>query len=175
MIIPRAAQIAFFPVAAVLAVGAYLGLRPTDESRIRSKLDALAVAVHITEADMQTNPIGRLAHVSGAFEPLFDRDVRVSIPELTTLGSGRRELAELVTAAPRYARTFDVDFESVTVKIDDAQTSALVGATANVKALDRENRNRNDKRAVDFRFAKTDGEWIITTVTVWPKSDAAPQ
>jgi hypothetical protein len=172
--IPRSALIGF-PLATVLAVGAYFGLRPTDESRIRGKLGALADAVHITESDMQTNPIGRLAHVSGAFEPLFDRDVRVSIPELTTLSSGRRELAELVTTAPRYVRTFDVDFDSVTVKIDDTATGALVGATANVKALDRDNRTRNDKRAVDFRFAKQDGEWIITTLSVWPKSDAAPQ
>jgi hypothetical protein len=172
--LPRSALVAF-PVAAVVAIGAYFGLRPTDESRIRSKLDALAAAVHVNEADMQTNPIGRLAHVSDAFEPLFERDVRVSIPELTTLGSGRRELAQMVTAAPRYVRTFDVGFDSVTVKIDDTQTSALVGATANVKALDRDDRTRNDKRAVDFRFAKQDGDWIITTVTVWPKSDAAPQ
>ena len=173
MNVPRRALIAL-PIALVVGAGAWYALRPTDESRIRAKLNDLAAAVRITDADMQTNPIGRLAHVSGAFEPLFDRDVRVSVPELTTLGAGRRELAQLVTGAPRYVRTFEVGFDSVTVKIDDAQTSALVGATANVRALDREGRTRNDKRAVDFRFAKPDGEWIITTLSVWPTSDAAP-
>jgi len=174
MNVPRRALLGV-ALALVLGVGAYVALRPSDDSQIRGKLKQLAVAVRITEADMQANPIGRLSHVIGALEPVLDRDVRVSVPELTTLASGRRELAELVTAAPRYVRTFDVEFDSVTVKIDDVGTSALVGVTAEVKALDRDDRSRNDRRAVDFRFAKQDGDWVITTLSVWPKSDATPQ
>jgi hypothetical protein len=161
------------PLVLVLGTGAYFAFRPSDESRIRGKLAALAAAVRIREADMQANPIGRFAHVSGALEPLLDRDVRVSVPELTTLGAGRSSLVELVAAAPRYVRAFDVDFDSVTVKLDDAASSALVGATAIVKATDRDLQSRSDKRAVDFRFAKQDGEWIVTTISVWPVGDAA--
>lgn len=160
---------------AAIVVGAlaYVALRPTDESRIRKQLARLAAAVRVTEADMQTNPIGRLAHVSGELEDLFDPDVRVSIPELTTLRSGRRPLAEIVTGAPHYVRSFEVDFTGVTVKIDEAGASAAVGATAQVRALDRDGRTRADRRAVDFRFAKQGSAWIITTVSVWAPGDAA--
>jgi hypothetical protein len=163
-------------LAVAVAVGAlgYVVLRPTDESRIRKQLSKLAAAVRVTEADMQTNPIGRLAHVSGELEELFDPDVRVSVPDLASLHSGRRELAELVTAAPHQVRTFEVDFASVTVKIDDAGASAAVGAVARARALDRDGRARTDRRAVDFRFVKQGSDWIITTVSVWPQEDAAP-
>jgi hypothetical protein len=159
-------------LAAVLGVGGYYAFRPTDESRIRKQLSKLAAAVRVTEADMQANPIGRLAHVSGELEELFDPDVRVSVSELTSLHSGRRELAEIVTAAPRSVRTFEVDFSGVTVKIDDAGASAAVGAVAEVTALDRDGRTRKDRRAVDFRFVKDGSAWIITTVSVWPPGES---
>jgi hypothetical protein len=146
-------------------------LRPSDESRIRKQLSKLAAAVRITEADVQANPIGRLAHVSGQFEDLFDPDVRVSISEVTSLHSGRRELAEIVTAAPRSVRTFDVDFTHVTVKIDDTGASAAVGASAQISSKDRDGQTQKDERAVDFRFVKNGSAWTITTVTVWPQGD----
>jgi hypothetical protein len=158
-------------VAAVLGVGGYFVLRPTDESRIRKQLSKLATAVRIKESDMQSNPIGRLAHVSGEFEELFDPDVRVSVSELTSLRSGRRELAEIVSGAPRFVRTFEVDFSGVTIKIDEAGASAAVGAIAEVSALDRDGQTRKDKRAVDFRFVKDGSAWIITTVSVWPPGE----
>jgi hypothetical protein len=162
-------------IAGLLAGATYFALRPTDESRIRAKLARLAAAVRVTEADMQVNPIGRISHVSGAFEEIFEPDVRVSVPELGTLPSGRLELAQYVAGAPHFVRTFDVDFTRVTIKIDDAHASALVGATAKVKALDRDGRNEADERAVDFRFVKEGSDWIVTTVTVWPKGEAAPE
>ena len=158
--------------AVVLGVGGYVAFRPTDEWRIRDKLAKLAAAVRVTEADVQANPIGRLAHVSGLFEPLFEPDVRVSIPELRSLESGRSELAQAVTAAPRFLRTFDVDFSDITVKLDEAGASAEVGARASVKALDRDGETRRDERAVNFHFVKKSGESIITTVSVWSKEDA---
>ena len=161
--------------AAALGAGAYFAFRPTDESRIRQQLAKLAAAVHVTDADVQTSAIGRLAHVSGLFEGLFDPDVRVSVPELGSIPPGRRALAEVMTGAPRFVRTLDVDFGSITVKLDDAGASAEVGATADVAALDREGTARKDKRAVDFRFVKQGGEWLIATVTVWTKEDARPE
>jgi hypothetical protein len=159
---------------AAIGVGSYLAFRPSDEARIRKQLSKLEAAVRVTEADMQKNPIGRLSHVSSAFEPLFDPEVRVSVPELTSLQSGRSELVELVAGAPRFVRTFEVELGSVTVKMDEAGESAAVGAIAEVKALDRDEKVREEKRAVDFRFAKQKGEWIITTVSVWAKGDASP-
>jgi hypothetical protein len=173
-LVDRRAALVFAGAVALLA-GGYFAFRPTDESRIRSQLDKLAAALRITDADMQTNAIGRLAHVSGIFATLFDPDVRASVPELASLGSGRRGLEEVVTGAPRFVRTVEVDFSAITVKLDDAATSAAVGATAHVVALDREGRTHDERRAVDFRFVKQDGDWLIATVTVWSNEDARPE
>jgi len=164
-------------VALALAVGGYLVWRPTDESRIRGQLTRLAAAVRITDADQQANPVERLARVTGQLDGLFDPEARVNIPELTDLTSehaGRRELAQLVAAAPQYVRTFAVDFTSVTIKMDPAHTTAFVGATASVSADERDGSTSQDRRAVDFHFVEKDGAWVIRTLTVWTKEDSAP-
>ena len=76
--------------------------------------------------------------------------------------------------APMAFRTAEVELASMTIKLDDAHTSAQVGARALLVATTREGERRSDRRAVDFRLAKTDGRWRITSVTVWPTSEAAP-
>jgi hypothetical protein len=162
-------------VALALAVGGYFAWRPTDESRIRSQLARLAAAVRVTEADQQANPIARLARVNGELDGLFEPDARLTIPELTSGHADRRELAALVAGAPRYVRTFDVDFTSVTLKMDAAHTTAFVGATASVKAVERDGSASQDRRAVDLHFVAKDGAWVIRTLTVWTKEDASPQ
>jgi hypothetical protein len=157
---------------AALVAGIWFATRPGDEARIREQLEKLSRVVHITDDDMQTNALGRLAHVNDALKSLVDHDVRVSVPEVPQIGSGRQELAQLITGAPRYLTTFDVDFKSVTIKLDDARVTAAVGATGDVSAHERGGRVRDDQRAIDFRFAKQDGAWIITTITVWAPDDA---
>jgi hypothetical protein len=162
-------------VAGALAVGAYFVWRPSDESRIRAQLERLAVAVRIQDADAQANPIARLAHVNGEVDALFEPEARVNVPELTDLGSGhasRRELAELVAGAPRYVKTFDVGFGSVTIKMDDARTTAFVGAIAKVNVVQRDGAVDRGERAVDVHFARNDGTWVIRTLTVWSPEDA---
>jgi hypothetical protein len=165
---------AIVAAAIAIAVGAYLLLRPTDESRIRGQLARLAAAVRITDANARVNPVGRLADVNRRLEPLFEPDVRVSIPEVPSLHAGRAELAELVASAPSLVRSFDVDFTSVTIKLDDARTTALVGATARTKLVERDGAASQDRRAVDLRFVRKDGQWVIRTLTVWSPEDAAP-
>jgi hypothetical protein len=175
--VTRARVVLAVVVAFALAVGAYFAWRPTDESRIRAQLARLAAAVRITDADGQANPIGRLATVNGQLDALFEPDARVTIPELTELTSGhagRRELAELVAGAPSYVRSFEVDFTSVTLKMDGAHTTAFVGATANVKAVERDGSTSQDRRAVDIHFVVRDGAWVIRTLSVWGKDDASP-
>jgi hypothetical protein len=173
---PRRPTAALF--AALVAVGfavvAYVLLHPTDESRIRAQLDKLAAVVRITDADAHANPIGRLAHVNDELAKLFEANVHASIPQVPSLGAGRAELAALVAGAPSYVRTFDVDFTNVTVKLDDAHTTAFVGATARVKLVERDGDASQDRRAIDLRFVHEDGEWVIRTLRVWTKDDAAP-
>jgi hypothetical protein len=160
---------------AMVAVGAYFVWRPSDESRIRAQLGRLASAVRVQDADAQANPIARLAHVNGEVADLFEPEARVNLPEVSELPSGhasRRELAELVAGAPRYVRTFDVDFGGVTIKMDDARTTAFVGATAKVNVAERDGAVDRGERAVDVHFVKNDGVWVIRTLTVWSPEDA---
>ncbi len=173
MILERRAALGVGAVA-LLGVAAYFAFRATDESRIRGKLGKLAAAVRVEESDGQANPILRHVRVSETFAALFDPDVRVSISELGSFGSGRAGLEELAAEAPRFFRTLDVDFGKVTVKLDDQASSAAVGAVAKVKATERDGQARADARAVDLRFVKRDGEWIIATVTVLDQAAAAP-
>jgi hypothetical protein len=167
---PRRAVIAALAVA--LAIGAYWLLRPTDESRIRAQISRLETAVRVTEADMQTNPIGRLAHVSGLCQSLFEPDVRVSVREIPQLRSGRQQIEEAITAAPHFVRTFSVSIDVNDVKIDDAHTNAQVEATARASAVTRDGETRRDTRSVSFQLVKRDGEWLFTTVSVWSRDDA---
>ncbi len=164
-------------VAALLAVGLVVAalFRSSDEGRIRAKLVTLTTAVRVTSDDVNANPIARFARVNDAFGAIFEPDVRVSIPELTGLGAGRRALAEAASQSPRYFTSFEVELDPVTIKMDEARTSALVAATAHLRATEPGAAKRRDERAVDFRFAKSDGEWRITSVTVWPKDEARPE
>jgi len=162
-------------VAIGLGAALYFALRPSDESRIKGQLAKLAALVHVTEDDAQTNPIGRLAHVNDALSHLVDRDVRVSVPELPSIGPGRAAMGQMITSEPRFVRTLDVDFSHVDIKLDEPHTSALVGLTARVKAKETSGQARDDERAVDLRFAKQDGEWLMTTITVWAPGDARPE
>ncbi len=52
--------------------------------------------------------------------------------------------------------------------------SAAVAAIAQLKSVDRDGERQEDRRAVDFRFAKRWGKWIITTVNVWAAGDVGP-
>jgi hypothetical protein len=172
---PRAPVLVAIVAAAIaIAVGVYLPLRPSDESRIRRQLARLAAAVRITDADASASPVGRLADVNGRLQPLFEQDVRVSIPEVASLHAGRAELAELLAGAPSSVRSFDVDFTSVTIKLDDARTTALVGATAHTRLVERDGVISRDRRAVDLRLVRKNGEWVVRTLTVWSPDDATP-
>jgi hypothetical protein len=163
------------PIAIALGGLLYVVLRPSDEARIKEQIAKLSALVRVTEDDAQTNPIGRMAHVSDALGALVDRDVRVSVPDLPSLGSGRQPLVELITSEPHFLRTLDADFSHVQIKLDEPHTSAMVGLTARVKAKEIGGSQREDERAVDLRFAKQDGAWIVTTITVWAPGDARPE
>jgi hypothetical protein len=160
--------------AILVAITVYFAFfRPSDEDRIRSQLSRLAEAVEVTEGG--SNPILRKARLDDAFGKVFDEDVRVSIPELSTLKSGRGGLVALAMQASVWARSAHLEFSHIEIKLDDARASAKVGAKADVRVVDGHGSTRRDDRAVDFRFAKADGDWKITSVTVWRKDEARPE
>jgi hypothetical protein len=164
--------LAMIAALSVAIVGYFALFRPSDEDRIRSQLAKLAEAVEVKEPG--SNPVFRKARIDEAFGAVFDEDVHVSIPDLSTMKSGRAGLAALATQASVWARTASLEFSGIEIRLDDAHASAKVGATAIVRAEGGDRRNRREERAVDFRFAKIDGLWKITSVTVWRNDASAP-
>src|SRR5947209_1477386 len=110
----------------VLAVVAWLVFSPTEEQRIKAQLVRLATAVRLTADD--TNAITRGARIRSELEAVLDPNVRLSIPEVTSLRSGRQELATTATAASAYLRTFEVTLDELEIKLDEPKTSAKVAA-----------------------------------------------
>jgi len=152
------------------AIAAYaLLLGPSDEQRVRYQLTRLATSLTVSD-DTGTNPIAHLAHVNSEFAEIFDEDVRVHIPELTSLGQGRGELARIAAQAPMQFRSLKVSFEDVSIKFDGSGRDAHVEATANLRATRRDGGDASDRRAVTFQAVKRDGSWRISTVQVWPSA-----
>jgi hypothetical protein len=158
---------------AVLAGVVYFAVfRASDEEKIRAQLAKLSESVEVKEGG--SNPVFRKARLDADFEKIFDEDVRVSIPDLSSTKPGRANLVALAMQASVWARSASVELSKIEVKLDDAHQSAKVGATATVRAVSGSGRNERDERAVDFRFAKIDGTWKITSLTVWRKDEARP-
>jgi hypothetical protein len=159
--------------AIALMIAAYVFLfSPSDDERVRNVLVRLARAVEVSGDP--SNPITHLAHVKGEFAEIFEEDVHVTIPELTSLQSGRSELAKVATDASLIFRAASVSFAVVNLDLNEAKTSALVRATAVIHLTDRDGSSRVDKRLVNFQFAKKDNAWRFRTLTVLPKTDGEP-
>jgi hypothetical protein len=58
--------------------------------------------------------------------------------------------------------------------MDDAHTTAFVQVIGRVKLVERDGAASQDRRAVDLHFVRRDGEWVIRTLRVWTREDAAP-
>ena len=136
-------------------------LRPSDEDRIRERLDRLASAVGVREDE--TNPVARGTRLGGELGELFAPEVPVSIPEL---GGDRRELAAAATQAGAYYRSADVSFGSVTVRVEPGRTAASASATATLAGIERGGGERRDTREVSFELERIDGDWRITALRV---------
>jgi SnoaL-like domain len=150
-----------------LALGAWLVLRPRgDEAEIRAALARLASTVTVTEGDR--NPVLRGRRIDRDFADLFDQDVRVTIPELPYVPSGRAELAATAADLPTVWSRAEASFGAVTIKLDDVHASATVEGTATLVTSD-----GRETRAVSLLLRKVDGRWRIFSVTVWPK-DSVP-
>ncbi|MEO6417948.1 MAG: nuclear transport factor 2 family protein, partial [Polyangiaceae bacterium] len=160
-------------IAIALMIAGYVFLfAPSDAERIRNELTRLAAAVEVTGD--APNPISHLAHVKGELAEIFEEDVRVTIPELPQLQSGRADLAKTATDASLYFRAASVSFAVVDLDLDATKSHALVRATAVLHLTERDGSNRLEKRLVNFQLAKTDGAWRIRTLTVLPSTEGAP-
>jgi hypothetical protein len=158
-------------VVALAALGAYVwGSRTDDEGKIRADLARLAAAIHVAGGDSSPNPLLRGMKMRTDFDAIFQEDVRVNIPELTSaLPTKRVELADSATQWTMLYRSLDVDFSDIVVKFDDTKRTAHVALTATLTAKERDGQLGREKRAVNVLFYKTDDPWRIAAVTVWEK------
>jgi ketosteroid isomerase-like protein len=164
----RRALAAGAAIAGLAVIGYAVLASPTDEERIRDRLDALEAAVQV-DGDTSTNPVLRAGAVGGAFKEIFTEDVTFRIPELTSGDRGRPALARLAAQSGMYFSTLTVDFGGTDIELQGSATSARVTSVATVQGTRGGGRLERDDRAVTFTFTKQDGEWLISDVRVAPK------
>lgn len=136
---------------------------PSDEEQIRELLERLETAVVV---DGRENLLIRKARIDGEFDEIFDADVRVSIPELTSLKDGRSGLSMVATQAGSYFQTASVDIDDLELEV--GSIGANVNARASLVAT-RSGGPERDDRQVRFELSKSSGDWLITAVEVTPR------
>jgi hypothetical protein len=140
--------------------------RKSDEELIRERLDELA---HQVAVDGDENILFRGNRLKKSFSKIFVPSVRVDIPELSGLASGRDELALLAARAGTYFRHAEVDISADQIDIIQGANSATVHGSATITG-DRGRGTERDERRVTFGMAKVNDEWLIDSVTVASKS-----
>ncbi len=140
-----------------------------EEARIRSQLDALEDAVEVSAGG--ENLVLRAARIKKAFKGLFVKNVKVRIPELSNIRSGRSPLAKLAIGAPRVFEVAHLDLSELTITLDEGEKGALAFGAALLSGARHSNDFGERQRTVSLRFDKIDGAWLIVSVSVSSSAD----
>jgi hypothetical protein len=148
--------------AAVGIVALWLTIfRPSEEDRIRDVLNRFTKAVAVKPDD---NVIARAGRVNAELKETVTDDVHVDVPDLSVRVSNRKALVGSATSVSGVVTSATCELTGMTIKVDDATTTAKVDAIAIVSG-DRGGEHKVDKRPVHFLLRK-DGSWKITTIDV---------
>ena len=148
--------------AAVAALALWFTLfRPSEEDRIRGVLNRFAKAVAVKTDD---NVLARTGRVKSELKETVADDIYVDVPDLNIRTSSRPALVEGAVKAGFVFASAECELTGMTIKVDDAATTAKVDALALVTG-DRGGERKVDKRPVHFLLRK-DGTWKITTIDV---------
>jgi len=151
--------------AAVAAIALYFTVfRPSEDDRVRKVLARFAKAVTVKPDD---NILARAGRLNTELKATVSDDVFVVIPDLNIRVASRVALSENATKAGLVYQSAECDLTGMTIKIDDAATTAKVDALAVVTGS-RAGDRKVDKRPVHFLLRKDDGDWRITTIDVAP-------
>ncbi|MCA9629909.1 MAG: hypothetical protein KC766_19695 [Myxococcales bacterium] len=134
----------------------------SDEERVRGVLSRFARAISI-DAE-QTNPLARLGFVKGEFKEIVDSDIRVSVPELTSLKRGRTSLAEVAVQTGQYFRAATVEFSNCDIEVGNV--GAKADCVGHLDAVERGGQVRKDERTVHFELRQDAGAWVIQSIIV---------
>jgi hypothetical protein len=142
--------------------------RPSEEDRIRQVLARFAKAVAVKTDD---NILARTGRIKSELKETVADDIYVDIPDLDVRTTTRPALVEGALKASFVYSSVSCDLTGMTIKVDDAATTAKVDALAIVTG-ERGGEKRIDKRPVHFLLRKDEGAWKITTIDV---ATATPQ
>ena len=167
-------------VAVALVVLYFTFFRSSDEDKIRKTLTTFGQIVMVKDGD---TILSRTARLRSRMKEVVDEDVRVNVSELNIDVRGRTKLEEDAAKAGLLYAKADVDFTSVSIKIDAPEaTVATVEAVALVTSSHGGDPRRVptppggsggerqiDKRDVHFLLRKDGADWKITTIDVAAK------
>lgn len=138
---------------------------PSDEERIRQRLDRLAAAVSVKGDE---NVIVRTGRLRSEFHELLAEQASASVPELGVSRSGRRDLADAAAQAGLRFHHGQVSLVDVHVQVEPDRKSGEAKATARLSGSWGGDL-RDEVRRVTFRVDKVDGEWLVSSVAVSPR------
>ena len=147
-------------VGAVAAVG-YPVLFPSEERRIRARLDRLVETVNAPPTD-GIDALARAARIGNAFTP----DVVVDFGEGPPT-RGRETIMAVASRLQDRARTVKVSIQDVDIIVSSERSSADVDLTVIVTTSD-----STDAREFQVQMLKPDDTWLISrasAVRVLPK------
>ena len=135
--------------------------RPSEEDRVRWTVERFVKSVAVKQDE---NPLARMGRLKGAAKETTTDDIFVSVPDYNVRISDRIALVDNAGKIGLLYQTAECDLTGITVKIDEAATTAKVDATAIVTGSV-SGEKRVDKRGIHFLLRK-DGDWKITSIDV---------
>jgi ketosteroid isomerase-like protein len=159
-----------FIVLAAIGVGVFF-LWPSEERRVRARLDEIAQALSIPAKEGEIDRLARAQRVRSR----LGNDIRVDFehaqwPEI----SGRDAVAGLVARAwPQTAGGLRVELEELAVSVADDRATADARFKARLRGTDTSGEpSELDGRLVSVTFQKVDGEWLVSSARVLASDDA---
>ncbi len=135
-----------------------------EEELIRQQLSALEDTVEVHASG--ENIVLRAARIKKAFSRIFTKDVAVRIPEVAHVKSGRGELSQLASQAPRVYQSASIDLSGLSVELDDSQERATAFGDARFEGVRSSGSPMAQQRTVSLRLDKIDNDWRIVSLTV---------
>jgi hypothetical protein len=155
---------------ALAVVGVVTLAQSGDERRIRASLAELELALRSRPGE---EPRARAQRIERAFEREVAEDVRVNIPDLPSIGRGRRELADAAIRAGEDPRGVALEVHGAEVRLDEERRAAAVTLRA---VLGRPGDElHKDERSVALRYELGAAGWKIGAILVSPEARAEPE
>jgi ketosteroid isomerase-like protein len=156
----------------VVAAAALFFLWPSEERRVRERLEALAEAVSMPATETDLERLARAQRVRGWMR----EDVRVVFEQAEWPPiEGRDALAAVVARrwGPASARV-KVDLEDLTISLAPDGASAVARFKARVVSLEQPDEPATlDGRMVSVSLQRAEGEWVVASARILRSDDAA--